>query len=69
MTQLATYVILNARTPFFSEQRSFLRKTWLVSCHFRHEEPQELTAYATKWQLGSSIEKRAEVTALQRSAM
>ncbi len=35
VTQLATYVILDVRTPFFSEQRSFLRKIWRVSCHFR----------------------------------
>ena len=40
LTQLATYLILDARTPFFSEQRSFLRKTWRVSCCFRHEEAQ-----------------------------
>ena len=33
--QLATYVTLDARTPFFSEKRSFLRKIWCVSCHFR----------------------------------
>ena len=59
LTQLATYMILDARTPFFSEKRSFLRKTWRVSYHFRCEEPQanslcykekshRLTAYATK---------------------
>ena len=38
--QLATYMILDARTPFFSEKRAFLRKTWRVSYHFRCEEPQ-----------------------------
>ena len=38
ITQLATYMILDPRIPFFSKQHSFLRKIRSVPCYFRYEE-------------------------------
>ncbi len=40
ITQVATYVILDTRTPFFSQKRAFLRKTSRLPCHFRPEAAQ-----------------------------
>ena len=51
ITQLATYVILDARTPFLSEKQSFLRKIGVFPAIFG-TKMHRLTAYATKWQLG-----------------
>ncbi len=39
-TQLATYIVLGPRIPFFSKQHSFLRKSRSVPCDFRCEEAQ-----------------------------